>query len=528
MRKLPIGIQDFVRLREDGYVYVDKTEAIFGLVSTGSAYFLARPRRFGKSLLVSTLGALFEGRRDLFEGLWIAKAHEGVEPWSFQAGPVVRLDLSAKEYGQGRAWLVDHLDTQLENNARRLGLSLHGNEPVARFARLLADAHELSGVRAVVLVDEYDKPLLETLERPGLHREMRALLKAFYSVLKSSDEHLRFTLLTGVSKFGQVSIFSDLNHLRDISLSLDYAQLCGITQPELEHEFSPELDQVVAALTGPHESAAQARQRTLSELKLWYNGYRFHESAAAVYNPFSTLSFFAERKFAGYWFQTGTPTFLLQLLERNPMPLQDLEGANVPASAFSEIDPERPQALPVLFQSGYLTIRDYLPSISSYCLGYPNREVKQGLMEHLVDRFASVEPAERGGRLADLVLSVRDGRVDDFMRHLQVFFANIPYDLHIPREKYYQTICYLVFRLIGFNIQAEVKHAAGRTDAVVETADHVYLFEFKLDRASAEEALLQIDERGYALPYVGGTKQLVKIGVSFDSELRNIDRWVVG
>ncbi len=528
MRKLPIGIQDFTKLRQGGYLYVDKTEVVHRLVTSGVVYFLSRPRRFGKSLLVSTLAALFEGKRELFDGLWIAQDHLGVESWAFEPGPVVRLDMSAKEYRQGRSFLLDHLAMQLESNARRLGLTLRGTESTAQFANMLVDAHAQGGIRVAVLVDEYDKPLIETLDEPELHREMRSVLNAFYSVLKSADEHLRFTFLTGVTKFSQVSIFSDLNHLRDISRSSEYAEICGITQEELERNFAPEIDALALAHQESYELHADALARTLAQLRDWYDGYLFNEGGKHVYNPFCTLNVFAEKRFENYWFQSGTPTFLIRLLQQQPMPLEDLEGVKLPLGAFSEIDPERLGPIPILFQSGYLTIREYLPSVSSYLLGYPNREVRQSFVELLADKWAQLEAPQRGGTLIALTMAVLEGRVDDFLTHLRAFFANIPYDLHVAREKYYQTIFYLVFRLIGFNVQAEVKHATGRTDAIIETKDLVYLFEFKLDRASAEDALKQIDDKGYATPYLGSGKLVTKVGVTFDSELRNIERWVVG
>lgn len=455
MRKLPIGIQDFVGLRQDGYLYVDKTEAIYRLVTTGKVYFLSRPRRFGKSLLVSTLGALFEGRRELFEGLWIAEEHEGVETWPFEPGPVVRLDMNANYFREGVANLKEHLRLQLAKSEALYGVTtpVELSEP-ARFSLLLSALHRKAKTRVAVLVDEYDKPLLETLDNPELHREMRSVLKAFYSVLKSADEHLRFTFLTGVTKFSQVSIFSDLNHLNDISFDLPYAALCGITQAELEHNFEPEIATFGEMNCTDQEAPEARRQRAINVLREWYDGYRFHPNALPVYNPFSTFSALSKSTLRSYWFDTGTPTFLIRLIQQQGLPLEDLEGVRLPSSAFSEIDPERLGAIPILFQSGYVTLREYIPSVSSYLLGYPNREVKQSFVELLA--------------------------------------------------------------------------ASGRTDAIIETKDRVYLFEFKLDRASAEDALKQIDDKGYATPYLGAGKQVTKVGVEFDSELRNIERWVVG
>ncbi|MGE5785151.1 MAG: PD-(D/E)XK nuclease domain-containing protein, partial [Myxococcales bacterium] len=292
--------------------------------------------------------------------------------------------------------------------------------------------------------------------------------------------------------------------------------------------FEPEIATFGEMNCTDQEAPEARRQRAINVLREWYDGYRFHPNALPVYNPFSTFSALSKSTLRSYWFDTGTPTFLIRLIQQQGLPLEDLEGVRLPSSAFSEIDPERLGAIPILFQSGYVTLREYLPSVSSYLLGYPNREVKQSFVELLADRWARLEPPQRGGTLIDLTMAVLEGRVDDFLTHLRAFFANIPYDLHVPREKYYQTIFYLVFRLVGFNVQAEVKHASGRTDAIIETKDRVYLFEFKLDRASAEDALKQIDDKGYATPYLGAGKQVTKVGVEFDSELRNIERWVVG
>lgn len=514
LRKLPIGIQDFPSLREEGYLYVDKTRFVHKLATEGRVYFLSRPRRFGKSLLLSTLGAYFEGRKEVFEGLAIASLEKDWIEY-----PVIRIDLNGKEYGQGRDYLLLHLNRRLEENAARYGVVLAESTPDERLGDLIQALHAKSGQKVAVLVDEYDKPLLDTLHKPELHDALRDTLRAFYSVLKSADEHLKFVFLTGVTKFGQVSVFSGLNQLNDLSLHPEYATLCGITETELLENFQPELD----ALAGKQKLSLDD---CLGLVRRWYNGYRFDDGALGVYNPFSTLRLFSTGKFQDFWFQTGTPTFLVELLKKTDADLREIDGVELPAEAFADYRAEADRPIPVLYQSGYLTIQGYDPEIRTYKLGFPNAEVKNGFLTFLLPDFTAQTQGKGGFHIGMFSKELRAGDVEAFLTRMRSFFGNIPYDLNDQTERHYHVVFYLVFSLLGQFVQSEVKSAIGRSDAVVETADAVFVFEFKLN-GTAEQALEQIEARGYLIPYQASGKKLVKVGVEFDKATRNLGRWLI-
>ena len=520
-RKLPIGIQDFVSIREDGYLYVDKTALIHRLVQEGKVYFLSRPRRFGKSLTCSTFGAYLEGRRDLFAGLALERLET---EWTEY--PVLRLDLNAETY-TGIDGLKAIINLHLTRWERRYPPEFTAETPAGRFALVIEQAHRRTGVRACVIIDEYDKPLLSTIGNPELHEAYKQFLKPFFGVLKSSDAHLKFAFITGVTKFGQVSVFSDLNQLIDLSLHKEYAALCGITEEELLDGFQPEID-ALAAQEGVSYDECVVRIRE------WYNGYRFHPAGPAVYNPFSTLNLFNFNEFQDFWFQTGTPTFLVELLKKTDTDLREVDGIQLPARDFADYraDPDRP--VPVIYQSGYLTIKDYDPTLRFYTLGYPNAEVKHGFLAFLLPDYTG-QSRDRGGfHIGMFSKELADGDVDAFMERLKCFFESIPYDLNDRTERHYHVVFYLVFKLLGQYVESEVKSAKGRSDAVVSAGAYRYVFEFKLN-GTAEEALAQIDEKGYLIPYrahgggrepAGSAQALVKVGVEFDREARNIGRWI--
>jgi hypothetical protein len=512
-RKLPIGIQDFVSLREDGYLYVDKTALVYRLVNEGKVYFLSRPRRFGKSLLCSTLGAYLEGRRELFAGLAIERLEAN---WTRY--PVLRLDLNAEQYNAPER-LLAIIARHLERWEAQYQVARIADSIAARFQAVIEQAHLASGQRVAVIIDEYDKPLLATLDNPALNHELRQILKPFFGSLKSSDEHLKFVFITGVTKFGQVSVFSDMNQLQDLSLHPDYAPLCGITEPELLATFGPELATLAQAQgLGAEDCLAAVRRQ--------YNGYRFHPAGPSVYNPFSTLNLFSVREFADYWFQTGTPTFLVELLKQADTDLREIEGVQLGAGDFADYraDPDRP--LPVLYQSGYLTIKGYNPKRQTYTLGFPNDEVRNGFLQFLAPSYTAVEKGRTGFHIGKFADELEAGEVDAFLNRLRSFFGSIPYDLNDQTERHYHVVYYLVFTLLGQFVQSEVKSALGRSDAVVQTPDSVFVFEFKLN-GSAEAALAQIDAKGYLIPYQASGKALVKVGVEFDRASRNLGRWLV-
>ena len=512
-RKLPIGIQSFEKIRTGGFTYIDKTDLIYQLASTKSPYFLSRPRRFGKSLLMSTLEAYFLGKKDLFTGL----AMETLET-EWKEYPVLHLDLNARNYDSKEA-LVAILNQHLEKWEAKYGDEKKERSPEERFSYLLERIHEASGSQVVILIDEYDKPLLQTIGNEKLQEQYKNILKAFYGVLKSADAHLRFVFLTGVTKFGQISVFSDLNQLKDISMDARYATICGITDKELRRDFQPELEALAANEGLSYEEVCQ-------KMKCMYDGYHFRHNMEGLYNPFSVLNALDSVEFGSYWFSTGTPTFLVQLLKETDYDLRNLEGIELPVNQFADYRADADYPIPVIYQSGYLTIKGYDKEFQSYTLGFPNEEVKYGFLNFLVPYYTGVSSNENLFNIRHFVKELRSGDVNAFLTRLRAFFAGIPYELNDKTERHYQAIFYLVFRLLGQYMEVEERSAKGRADAVVKTKDYVYVFEFKLD-GNVDEALKQIDEKGYLLPYSVDERKLLKIGVSFDSAERNIGEWKI-
>ena len=512
-RKLPIGIQSFEKIRTGGFTYIDKTDLIYQLASTKSPYFLSRPRRFGKSLLMSTLEAYFLGKKDLFTGL----AMETLET-EWKEYPVLHLDLNARNYDSKEA-LVAILNQHLEKWEAKYGDEKKERSPEERFSYLLERIHEASGSQVVILIDEYDKPLLQAIGNEKLQEQYKNILKAFYGVLKSADAHLRFVFLTGVTKFGQISVFSDLNQLKDISMDARYATICGITDKELRRDFQPELEALAANEGLSYEEVCQ-------KMKRMYDGYHFRHNMEGLYNPFSVLNALDSVEFGSYWFSTGTPTFLVQLLKETDYDLRNLEGIELPVNQFADYRADADYPIPVIYQSGYLTIKGYDKEFQSYTLGFPNEEVKYGFLNFLVPYYTGVSSNENLFNIRHFVKELRSGDANAFLTRLRAFFAGIPYELNDKTERHYQAIFYLVFRLLGQYMEVEERSAKGRADAVVKTKDYVYVFEFKLD-GNVDEALKQIDEKGYLLPYSVDERKLLKIGVSFDSAERNIGEWKI-
>ena len=514
-RELPTGIQSFEVLRTGGYQYVDKTEIIYRLVSTDIPYFLSRPRRFGKSLLLSAFKAYFEGRKDLFEGLVISELESKWEKY-----PVLYLDLNAERYES-----VEYLEAILSRNLDRWE-DLYGKDEreqtlSRRFEGVIRRAYEKTGKRVVVLIDEYDKPMLSTILDDDLSKSYRSIMKAFYGVLKSSGEYLRFLFLTGVTKFAQVSVFSDLNHLVDISIEDMYASLCGITKAELLQFFTPELQML-----------ADKQQLTFDEavdkMTQQYDGYHFALQTEGMFNPFSVLNTLKFGNFRNYWFQTGTPTYLVDMLKESDYDLRLLvEGIQAKPSAFTEYRADANNPIPMIYQSGYLTITGYDKEYDMYILGFPNEEVRYGFLEYLIPYYTAVTTDASGFHIAGFCKELKAGETEAFMERLKVFFAGMSYELNNKNEKHYQAIFYVVFTLMGQYVQPEVRSAKGRADAVVKTKDYIYVFEFKLN-GTAEEAIQQIDDVGYLISYQKDGRKLVKVGVEFSKEERNISRFIVG
>ena len=513
MRKLPIGIQSFENIRNENYLYVDKTALIYQLVTKGKPYFLSRPRRFGKSLLISTLEAYFQGKKELFKGLAIDQLEQD---WNVY--PVLHLDLNARKY-ESEAGLVAILNQYLEMWEADYGDEMKLRAPEERFFYVIRRAWEQTGRQVVVLIDEYDKPLLQTIHNEPLQEAYRHIMKAFYGVLKSADRYLRFVFLTGVTKFAQVSVFSDLNQLNDISLDYDYATLCGITHAELVDNLTPELEQL-----GQMQSLS--REGTVETMVRQYDGYHFHPSREGVFNPFSALSALRKREFGDYWFQTGTPTFLVEMLQKTEYDLRTLlDGIEAPASVFSEYRVDSNNPIPLIYQSGYLTIKGFDERFRNYLLEFSNDEVRYGFVDFLVPFYTGVKNNDQGFYIGKFINELESGDYDSFLTRLQAFFARFSYELNAKTERHYQVVFYLVFKLMGQFTEAEVKSARGRADAVVKTPKFIYVFEFKLN-GTAEEALKQIDEKGYLIPYQADGREVIKLGVEFSAEERNISRWL--
>ena len=512
-RNYPIGIQNFEKIRKDGYVYIDKTELIYHLATTGSYYFLSRPRRFGKSLLVSTLEAYFQGKRELFEGLAMEKLEK---KWTVY--PVLHLDLNARKYETGLS-LTEELNKHLEMWEKQYGDTYADRSPEERFYHIIRQAYEQTGQRVVILVDEYDKPLLQAIGNDALQTEYRNTLKAFYGVLKSMDGYIKFALLTGVTKFGKVSVFSDLNNLDDISMDPRYATLCGITQQEIHDNMDEELRTLANVQGMTYEQACD-------ELKERYDGYHFVENSVGIYNPFSLLNTFAKMKFSDYWFETGTPSYLVELLKRSKYNLRRLVTEQVSSKTLTGIDSATINPVPVIYQSGYLTIKDYNREFGLYRLGFPNREVEEGFIEYLLPFYANIPQEETDSVIANLVTEVRNGEIDAFLRRLQSFFADTPYELVRELELHYQNVLFIVFKLIGLYVKAEYHTSEGRIDLLLQTDRFVYIMEFKLE-GTAEEALQQIAEKHYALPFATDTRKIFCIGINFSNQMRNIEKWIV-
>ena len=511
--KYPIGIQDFDKIINEGYTYVDKTELIYKIVHEGSYYFLSRPRRFGKSLLMSTLDAYFSGKRELFKNLAIEKLEED---WT--AYPVLHLDLNTGKYNSKDS-LTHALDDFLSRLEANYG-TFHSEKTLElRFMGIIERIYHKTGKPVVILVDEYDKPLLQSINNKELQEDFRATLKAFYSVLKTQDRYIRFALLTGVTKFGKVSVFSDLNNLIDISMDEGYDTLCGITEEEMHRYFEESIQKLA-------ERYKISYEETCARLKKRYDGYHFVEYGTGVYNPFSLLSTFRASKFGSYWFETGTPTFLVQLLQRENFYLPDLTQQQVSADMLNCIDTMDRNPIPVIYQSGYLTIKDYDEEFKVYTLGFPNEEVEEGFANYLLPYYAHTGSEGAPMYVRNFVLALRNGRPEQFMKRMQVLFADTDYKIVGNAELYFQNAFYIVTKLLGFYTEVERTISDGRIDMIVKTKDYIYIFEFKYDQ-NADIALQQIENKGYAQPFVTDGRKIVKIGVNFSREHRCIDEWKI-
>lgn len=523
MQTLPIGVQSFEKLRRRGDVYIDKTKYIKNLLDDGTVFFLSRPRRFGKSLLISTMEAYFQGRKDLFDGLEIAESEaESSDPW--KKYPVIHFDFSWGEFTSehGLAGVLDNTLSIYEKEYHLLPGS--GDDLSVRFTNLLRGIFEKTGLSVVVLIDEYDHPLLANIGiNPKLEVRNRDLFGEFFSVLKAQDRYLHFVFITGVTRFSKVSIFSDLNQLKDISLLPKYAAICGITDEEMQASLSPWIRAMAGAEnTSEHECVQKLRQN--------YDGYHFSFHAPGVYNPFSLFNALSNQMFGKYWFETGTPSFLIRSLRASGINVKDFtDGVTASADDMMEYRAEDSNVIPLFYQTGYLTITGYSKEYDEYRLGYPNDEVKYGFLKSLLPSLSPQYAPLGRFNISDMIRHLEGGDADSFMTMIQALLGSIPYyEGKAPEnEQQWRNLVYVVFAMLGQYVTAELHSSQGRSDFIVENEHYVYIFEFKQDQ-SAAEALRQIDENGYAVPYLSCRKKIVKIGASFSSSRKTLDEWMTG
>ena len=523
--KYPIGIQTFDKIIEGGFVYVDKTDMIYKL-TRGTTFFFGRPRRFGKSLLLSTLESYFLGKKELFKGLAMEKLET---EWKLY--PVFRIDFGTGNY-LNDGTLEEVLEAHLIDWEKQYGITSPYKDQGLRFAQIMKTAHEKTGLGAVVLIDEYDKPILDVLdldyrvEHMGqtmtLEEKHRNIMKSFYATFKSADADLRFVFLTGVTKFSQISMFSGFNQPDDISLSENYEALCGITKEELKQYFA----EPIAELAKKYHCTDE---EMLGKLKQKYDGYHFSENLEDIFNPFSLLNAFSNKKLIGYWFKSGTPTYLVRLLTHFDENLNELAGKYYSVPQFDDYKADVEKPLPMIYQSGYLTIKDYDQDTESFLLDIPNNEVREGLLTILANAYLKTKE-DSNSWLIQSVHQLKDGKLAEFMEAMTAFLASIPYSVRRKKEereyeRHFHYTFYLLLRMLScFLLFHEKETSQGRADCILETAKDVYIFEFKLD-GSADAALQQIEEKGYAKEYSADKRQIHLIGVNFSSEKGTVEEW---
>ena len=514
VNKYPVGIQTFEKIRENGYLYIDKTQYIVDFREKKMSYiFLSRPRRFGKSLFASTLQAYFEGRKELFEGLAIADYEK-----EWVRHPVLHFDLSGAKHFDAAA-LNSYLNLQLLPYEKLYGKGEGENYPNERLDGIVKRACEQTGKKVVVIIDEYDAPLLDVVHEKDNLKQLRLMMQNFYSPLKKLDPYLEFTFITGITKFSQLSIFSELNNLDNISMFDQYSAICGISKAELTTQMKPDIEALGEALDMTYEEC-------LAELTRFYDGYHFSKKSEDVFNPFSLVKALNARKIAPYWFGSGTPTYLIKTLQKYHVNVMDIEKKSCDVDDF-DVSPEMmTSALPLLYQSGYLTIKKYNPILHRYTLEYPNKEVKIGMLKSLAPNYLSPISLDNNSLVGDFLEKLYDADVEGAMVRLKAYLASISNRLSNKNERDFQTVFYLIFNLMGAHMRVEEDSAIGRADAVVYMPDAVFVFELKYD-GSAEDAIRQIDEKGYLIPYSADGKRLFKIGVNYDSNQRTIGDWII-
>ena len=511
--KYPIGIQNFEDLRRNGYKYVDKTNFVYKLADEGKYYFLSRPRRFGKSLFLSTLEAYFQGKKELFEGLAIYDLETEWKKYS-----IFHIDLNTANFREKDS-LYNVLNDYLTGWEDKYGARDSEVTLPLRFKGVIARAAEKEGCGVVILIDEYDKPILQTLQAPELQAEHRAQLKAFYSVLKTQDRYIKFAFLTGVTKFGKISVFSDLNNLMDISMDHRYISICGMTEKELLVNFKEGINEL-------SETYGDTEEDTIAKLKARYDGYHFEEHTVGIYNPFSVLNTLSKLRYKDYWFETGTPTFLVELLKMHNYRLPDMTKERVSNDVINSVDSLSTNPIPVIYQSGYLTIKGYDERFKKYLLGFPNKEVEEGFLNFLLPQYTSAG-SESPYMVDEFVKDVEAGKAEQFIKRLTTFFASNSYQVAGNAELYFQNALYLVFKIMGFYTQVELPTSDGKMDVIIQTSDYIYIIECKLD-GSAEDALQQIESKNYAAPFAMDKRTIIKLGINFSSKTRGVESWKFG
>lgn len=519
-RKLPIGIQTFEDLRKSNYLYVDKTDLVYHIANFGKPYFLSRPRRFGKSLLLSTFEAYFLGKKELFEGLAISKLET-----EWKTYPVVKISFGAGKYTNSKI-LKQKLDFTLGQYENEYGIQAKIDEVFSvRLSRLILKIHEATKKQVVFLIDEYDKPVLDAIYS-DFENENRTILQDLYSPLKDYDEYIKFVFITGITKIDHVNIFSGLNQLNDISMDRDFASLCGMTEAEIRQNFQPELKLLA-------EDNELSEEETFAKLKQMYDGYHFtRNTKQEIYNPFSVLKCFSKREFSSFWFESATPTVLVKTLENNAVDLSIYsEEIETTETRFKNYEPENSNILPIVYQSGYLTIKSYDKESRLYTLGIPNREVQDGLCEILIPKFSNIPANEMGLTIEKVRRCFRADDIDGVLKILQASIADLPTIVKKEKcENYYESITHLIFRYTGFQVFSEQQNVCGRSDVVVTTANSVFIFELKMDKGrkweeAADEGLRQIEERKYAERFAQNGKKLFKTAIVFSSTGKGVAGW---
>ncbi len=510
--RYPVGQQSFEQLREGGFLYVDKTRYLELIANGGQYYFLGRPRRFGKSLFLSTLKCFFEGRRELFKGLYIDSTN-----WAWQPHPVLYLDLNNRRY-KDETKLDFLLNDFFEDYESLYGIEPGDKDYSGRFRRLIRTAHEKTGKPVVILVDEYDKPLVNNLHNREQFEMYRDRLAELYSNFKNEADHIRLVFLTGVSRFGKLSVFSGLNNISDISLANNYAAICGITEQELLDNFAEGIETL-------GEFRGKTRVEVVCQLKRRYDGYHFAEVSPDIYNPFSLLNTFAQNTFQNYWIQSATPSLLVEQLKRTRVDIQELMNVEVGENGLSGLDLDSVSPVALFYQTGYLTIKGYDERGRIFRLGIPNEEVKEGFLEYILPYYANIHNGDSQLFAYRLLREMEDGKVDDFMKRLESMFAGMPYDLRTTQEHDVRNAFFILFTLLGIDVDSEVRTSDGRIDILVRTDKYVYIMELKYDR-SPEEALAQIRRKEYALPWAIDHRTVIAVGINYSSEKRRMDGWL--